>query len=260
MVSAMLGFMSVTGIAGWMNLRKLDILLTLPEEIYCTLPAVITVRLSSRRRIFPYFLLTLHVEGATTKLSYLKPGSPICLKLPTTFEQRGQGKIDRVFVSSPFPVNFFIRSNIIDTSVEYLVFPRPEPFPPDLATGGSEKSGGGAAHIRGGGEYAGTIAPYTGLEPLKQVHWRLSARHGELKVKETKAETGTPVIINPDELPGTLEQRLSYSTYLINTLMAKGNPVGLDLDGDITPAQISGPHRLRLLGKLSRYAQNKNRS
>jgi uncharacterized protein (DUF58 family) len=63
-----------------------------------------------------------------------------------------------------------------------------------------------------------------------------------------------PVIINPDELPGKLEERLSHAVFLINRLMAGGKAVGLKLAGQQIPPGISRQHRLKLLGELAHHA------
>ena len=46
------------------------------------------------------------------------------------------------------------------------------------------------------------ISDYRGGEPLKLIHWKLSARHDRLKVKELSAASHTPVTIDLDAIPG----------------------------------------------------------
>lgn len=105
--------------------------------------------------------------------------------------------------------------------------------------------------------YEGDVAKiidYSGADPLKLVHWRLSAKHGKLKVKEMTADVQTPVIIDIDLLPGkNIDENLSRAVYLVNRLMRSNRPVGLKLrERKIAPA-VSRAHRLRLLSELALY-------
>ena len=250
----MLGFMAASGVFGLRNLQRLDAMLLLPDEIYPDIPSQATLQITARSRTLPHFLLKFHLQNAATALPFLRQGETVRLKVPITFTTRGAGSIDHIAVTSPFPVNFFVRSSIISTNAEYLVFPRPETLPSGLAQGEDRAQGEQARHRQGGGGELEAISPYTGREPLKLVHWKLSARHDELFVKEMQSEQGTPVTINPDELPGTQEERLSRAVFLINSLMAAGKAVGLQLGEETILPGISRSHRLRMLGKLACHA------
>jgi len=250
----MLGFMAASGVFGLRNLQRLEALLLLPDEIYPGIPAGAILQIATRSRTLPHFLLKFHLQNAAVALPFIRRGDTVRLNLPLTFSGRGAGSIDRIAVSSPFPVNFFVRSNIIPTSGEYLVFPQPAPLPTGVVPGEDAVQGEQARPHPGGGGDMEALAPYTGREPLKLVHWKLSARHEELFVKEMQIEQGLPVTVNPDELPGTIEERLSHAAFLINSLMAAGRAVGLQLGEETIPPGISRSHRLRMLGKLACHA------
>ncbi len=250
----MLGFMAASGVFGLRNLQRLDLLLLLPDEIYPGVPAQATLQVTTRSRSLPHFLLKFHLPGAVAAVPFLRRGDSIRLRVPVIFSQRGAGSIDRIAVTSPFPVNFFVRSISSKVAASYLVFPGPKPLPAGAAAGEENAPGERTRQRQGGsGELEG-ISPYTGREPLKLVHWKLSARHDELFVKEMQSEQGTPLTINPDELPGTFEERLSRAVFLINSLMAAGKAVGLQLGAESLRPGISRSHRLKLLGKLACHA------
>jgi uncharacterized protein (DUF58 family) len=250
----MLGFMATSGVFGLRNLQRLDAVLLLPDEIYRNIPAQATLQISSRNRFLPHFLLKFHLHGSVAAVPLLRTSDRLRLRLPVTFNSRGAGTIDRIAVTSPFPVNFFVRSNLISSSTDYLVFPKPEPLPAAAAAGEETARGESALHLHGGSGDLEALAPYTGREPLKLVHWKLSARHDELFVREMQSEQGTPVTINPDELPGTSEERLSHAVFLINSLMTAGRAVGLQLGDELILPGISRSHRLRMLGRLACHA------
>ncbi len=249
----MLGFMAVTGFFGLHNLQGLDIALFPHDEIYRFIPTHLTVQITSRRRFLPYCLLKLQIESAEFQIPILGRRETIRSKLLVSFPDRGPGRISRIIVTSTFPVNFFVRSNTVSVSADYLVFPEPVQLPSGQVSGGTEKRGDALSPLKGGGGEVEAITTYTGQEPLKLVHWRLSARHDELLVKELGAEAGAPVMINPDELPGKLEERLSHAVFLVNSLMAAGKAVGLKLSDRELPPGISRQHRLKILGELAHH-------
>ena len=250
----MLGFMAISGFFGLRNLQRLDAVLLLPDEIYCNIPAGATLLITPRSRRLPHFLLRFHLLETSTDLPFLPSGTTCSLRLPVTLHRRGAGTINQVAVTSPFPVNFFVRSSLLTIASDYLVFPGPLPLPTDAAPGSETVQGESARQQSGGSGELEALALYSGREPLKLVHWKLSARHEDLFVREMQGERGMPVTINPDDLPGTLEERLSRAVFLINSLMASGRAVGLQLGDESLPPGISRNHRLTMLGKLACHA------
>ena len=98
------------------------------------------------------------------------------------------------------------------------------------------------------------ISDYRGGEPLKMIHWKLSARHDRLKVKELSASTHTPVTIDLDAIPATdIEQRLCFGAHLITRLLRSGRPVGLKLGSMEISPDNSRQHKLMLLKVLALY-------
>jgi len=250
----MLGFMAVSGIFGLRNLQKLDLSVRFPDEIYCDTPAQLTIKLSTKRSILPHYLLTLRLCDAETDFQILRPGKPREAKIFVTFHKRGLGRIIKASVTSPFPVNFFVRSNIFSFNESYLVFPKALPLQLGRTDKDLKESGATSHSRKGGSGETESIGVYTEAEPLKQIHWKLSARHDELLVKEMSAESGKPVIIDLAKLYGGLEERLSYATHLINSLMAEGKAVGLKLDDKTISPGISRSHRFIMLGELANHA------
>jgi uncharacterized protein (DUF58 family) len=129
-----------------------------------------------------------------------------------------------------------------------------------FASGVPDQHGGrGAAPATSKG-YEGEllkIADYSGGEPLKLIHWRLSARHEGLKVKELSAEVSEPVMLDIANLPGgTLEDKLCCGTFLINRFNREARPVGLMLEGKVFPPAHSRTHRLKLLTELALYGKD----
>ena len=254
-VAALLAFMAVSGVSGWQNIKGLRAAIEFPDEIYAGRETFVTVRLDNRKRYIPSFLLDLTFPDSDPISFFMLPrnGSETDI-LRRTFPRRGEQELAWAQVSSPFPVNFFVRRNGVPVSGRCVVFPRP--LPCEMAeTGGDRRSGGGETSRRRG--YEGDllrISDYTGAEPIKLIHWRLSARSDGLKVKELTGPVQEPILIDPRLLPGDTEERLCRAAWLVNRLIRDRQvPVGLRLVERVIAPGTSRQHRLRLLAELGRW-------
>ena len=138
-----------------------------------------------------------------------------------------------------------------------MIFPAPVSCGMPGSLDKALRNGSAATSLKGYEGDVSRIADYTGSEPMKLIHWRLSAKHEEFKVKEMNSTSREPVILDPDALPGrNLEENLSCAAFLVNRLIRANRPVGLKMqDRVITPA-VSREHRLRLLAELAVYGKN----
>jgi uncharacterized protein (DUF58 family) len=177
--------------------------------------------------------------------------------LTCTLEGRGWQELPPVIIRSRFPINFFIRYRGGGEQAAALVFPRP------IVCGSVDQPDPGGHRgieqtwLKGQDGDISRISDYRGGEPLKMIHWKLSARHDKLKVKELSAATDTPVILDLAYLPGTdLEQRLRCATYLVSRFLRSGRPVGLRFSHQEFAAGLGRSHKLQLLKALALYGQH----
>lgn len=248
--------MSVSGILGWLNIRGMVVQVDLPDEVYCGIETLVIVRLKNGKRRVPSFLLKAKVLGESVGFDLLGPGEEGRNSFLFRFRERGEQAVAGAEISSPFPINFFVRSRRVAVSRTVTVFPAPLATPLPAGSGGTERNGQLAAGQKGYEGEMAKVADYSGAEPLKLVHWRLSAKHGELKVKEFTAASREPVVLDIAALSGSsLEERLSRAAYLVNRLVRKERAVGLRLGERLFPPASSRDHRLRLLTELARYGK-----
>ena len=255
-VAALLGFMAVSGIIGWLNIRNFRLRLTTPDEIYSGRETLFTIHLENRRRLFPSFLLRASILGSGADFPIIEQGKDCSASLLVRPAGRGRKTAGSCAVSSIFPVNFFVRFTHLEPAETFIVFPEPRRTP---AAGGSQAREKDGAMETGQRGYEGDVAKigeYTGAEPQKLIHWRLSAKHENFKVKEMSLLSEEPVVLDVAQLPGgSLEERLCHGVYLINRLIRQNRPVGLKLDGKVIPPAVTRMHRLSLLRELALYDQ-----
>lgn len=254
-VSGLLAFMSVTGYVGMVNLQRLSVALVPPAEVYAGQPAAFMVRLTNGKRWFPSFLLTLSCYDGHVICAHLPPGMSVELPLEVSFAERGRARISAVRVSSPFPVNFFVRSWRLPLNIELVVYPRL------VACSGQGEGERGAHQSEGYREQRGSageverIVEYTGRESLRQIHWKLSARSEEFKVKEYRAAAVEPLVIDLDDLFGSLEVRISCAAWMVHH-WTPDRPVGLRLGGQMIAPLAGRRHMQQMLAALALYGND----
>lgn len=256
-VSALLGFMAISGLAGWLNLRALKVDIDFPDEIYDGRETLAIVRLENRKRRFPSFLLKVRALDTEALFHIVERNSVETGALTVRFRGRGKRLLERVQVSSVFPINFFVRRKGLSLHAGFTVFPAPGSCEPARGAGPRDARGNVSSARRGYGGDVATIRDYTGREPMKLIHWRLSARHQQLKVKDLTAPAENPLILDVLALPGgTLEENLSCATFLVNRAMRTGRAVGMKLGTRLIAPDTTRQHRLRLLTELAEYGKH----
>lgn len=253
-VSALLGFMAISGVVGKANIDGLQLGVETSDEVYAGRPTVVALTLENRKRWLPSFLLEVALGEEASVVPLVEGRGRRRIGLTCAFAHHGPQSLRPVTVRSVFPINFFVRSRTRVPNRQVLVFPTP------LAC--AESGGGEGRHVaageqrlrRGSEGEVSRIAEYSGSEPMKLIHWKLSARQEALKVKELSDATREPVVLHLEELPGrTVAERLGCAAYLVNRLSRQGRPVGLRLPGRSLAPAVGRGHRLKLLAELALY-------
>ncbi|MDD2364959.1 MAG: DUF58 domain-containing protein [Desulfuromonadaceae bacterium] len=246
--------MSVTGIAGMYNIKKVLPSILPPDEIFVGIPAPFCISANNTKKYFPSFLISLECfDGQTIVFPVVQKNSTVQENIMITFKQRGEVPFGKVKISSTYPVGFFTRFWIYEIDRKVIVFPHPlasllNPSPEDLPAAGN-----GLNRNRGISGELERIHPYTGSEPLRMIHWKHSARSQDLIVKGFGSAVATPFIIDLDSLPGEgIEKRLSHAAWLVRRWV-KERPVGLKIEGRELKPRMGKQHGIALLKELARY-------
>lgn len=252
MVSGLLAFMAVTGYAGMLNLQGVTPELIPPPELFAGSPAAFRLRLHNRKSRLPSFLLRVEcADGQGTLLPVVPPVSVSDAPLQLIFRRRGRTSIGEVRISSPFPVNFFTRFWTFRLDDDLIVYPRLIPVNIAGESATARQTGAALQRERGLDGELERIAAYSGREPLRAIHWKLSARGEGLLVKEFGRQSAPPLLIDPEELSGgTLEERISRAAWLVRRF-AQERPVGLRLGGRVISPDNGRIHGTLLLKELA---------
>jgi len=256
-VSSLLGFMAVSGFVGWLNIRNIGIAVDFPDEIYAGKEVFVPLHLENRKKRMPSFLLRVDAFGRSLSFPLVENRGAESDAFTVAFPERGESTLGTVILSSSFPINFFTRIKIVSVDSRCTVFPAPRDCAVADGPGRKDSRGEAFSSRRGYGGDVAKIRDYAGSDPLKHIHWRLSARHEDLKVKELTAPAETPLVVDIRALPGAnLEENLSCGAFLINRAVRAGRPVGLKLGARFIKPDLTRSHRLQLLTELARYGKN----
>ena len=254
-VSFLLSFMLISGLLSLYNLNGLEIEIIPPKEVYAEKAESFRIIVKNKKRV-PSF--AIKVEQVQNKASFAfftlvkkEQEESLTLKFPK------RGFYDKITlkISSSFPVGLFERYFYEEIPLRLVVFPKPmvaqeKPTVEGIYKGEllniSKKLG--YDQLQGVKEYSG--------EPMKLIHWKLSAKVNKLLIKDFSAEESPPVILSLDNVEGNLEERISKLTYLTLEFLRKGLPVGLRL-GDIHLEPFIGEeHKRKLLRELALFGNS----
>ena len=257
MVSALLGFMAISGVMGKTNLDRLEVEVEVPDEIYAGHRTLVRLRLHNRRRRYPAFLIEVGLGEERVTFPLVRPGDSESLPCPARFVRRGSQELEELVIRSIFPINFFSRYKSRNPQQRVIIFPAPHACEDSLRGEGVQRSLDGEDHGKGYEGDIERIGEYHGTEPSRLIHWKLSARQDQLKVKELSRPQSVPLWLDPEKLPGgSLERRLGCATYLINRAGHSGQPVGLQIGSRRLGPGTGRSNKLTLLYELADYARH----
>ncbi len=247
--------MAVSGLLGQQNILRLEVRYRPDQEIYASSPARVELEIVNCRRWLPAFLLQLKMGEGECLVPVLPAGQKSQQRLSLSYDQRGYQALPDIWISSRFPINFFVRSRRLQVAQQVLVFPQPLTATVPTGAANSRQQPRASLPQPGIDGELRSIDNYRDGDPLKSIHWKLSARQDDYKVKRLQRLGAPAQLIDLAQLPGGLEERLSRCTFLINQLCRQQQAVGLQLGQERLPPALGGRHRHKLLTRLALYDQ-----
>ncbi len=256
--AALLSHLVVSGIFGHLNLRGVEVSLSLPEEIFAgtEFPAKVSLRNVRKRR--PTFLLRATIMGRSALFPLLEGGSLQEKTIMVSLEKRGRNVIHSIELSSPFPFNLFARRRTCPLHLQLIVYPRPLAAralsPRELK---SLRLSDHFSSFPGHDADILSIRDYQPGDPLKTIHWKATARTGVLKTRELSAFQHQNLVINLDQLQrNELEKELSRLTHMVLKVSRSRSPMVVILDKKKLQPGLLASHKHQVLRKLALYHEN----
>ncbi len=237
-----LGLLDV--VAGYFNLKKLSGDVVVEEPVYAGVSQTAIYRFFNDRKHGSAFLVSLKdaEAGMFAVAPLIDPEGMMEVKEAVTFVRRGRIHLSHMRLSSGYPFGFYRNVVKLKSPKSFLVYPELTDVRGLLA--GIQSIAGSGALPHPAGEDFTDIRPYRQGDPMRDVHWKATAKSGGLMVKEFRAGVSRSVTVALDTsasaTPEILEKGISLAASLVEVLFSEGHPVRLK-----TLSQISAPARSR---------------
>ena len=247
--------MGVSGFFGKNNLSGLEVSLDLPEELFAATHFPVKITLVNNRRMLPAFLIRVRIDDKEVFFPFVPPKGADAKFEDFYFPRRGSYSAGSLYLSSVYPFNFFTRYKATQGAYQTLVFPQVKKcgipgFFENLTARGGERDINKAGYD---GEMV-SVRTYISGDPSKYIHWKSSAKTGELKTKEFSTLSHQPVIIDFEKVEiRDKEEKISCITYVILKAFRNNIPVGLKMKDTFHKPGLSKTDRTSMLRELALY-------
>lgn len=204
-LAVMFGVLISSGLVSRENVRGLAVELDPPEEIFANRPLAMRFALHNRSRLLPRFFLLFAVSRAGQPLlvPHLPRRGRSVGQIEMLIPARGRHAFPFAHVSSIFPFGFFRKGVRYRVDVEVLVFP--EIFPAaSTRLAGAFRAGHDASRRSGRGHDLHSLRTFRRGDDPRSIHWKQTARTGELVFMEREAERSRRLSILFDNGVGEL--------------------------------------------------------
>jgi uncharacterized protein (DUF58 family) len=231
-LSLMLACLILSGVLSWLNFSKVRWRLRLTPPWRAGLAAAVMIELSNAKRFLPTYGVWFELALRTR----LDPQGEARIDWPVTPEQRGRWRVELRAVGSLFPFGFISKSFTTETVQEIVVWPAPVEYRRHGAAGTQRQTGEEQLARAGSGGDLLALRRYASGDSHRLIHWKASARTGQLLVRQFAAETseGYALWLQTDAAtwtrPAQFELCLSLVATLAEDLFRLGRLTGVAID------------------------------
>jgi len=259
--------------AGWMALRKIVISRQSPEVVFAGQPFVMRYTLQSQWKwgaargvhLAEAQPVSSPLAPAEGFVPILKPRESLIVEVPMMSRGRGRAPLTAIGLATRFPFGMFTKSVAIPAEHDLVIMPELGRLLVDVhaasRTMHAQSGEGGSVRHVGDDETHG-IREYREGDNPRRIHWRRSARTGQLMVREMSRSAARQmwVALASRVRPGDaedlrrLELAISCAATVIVDALERGMRVGLLCDGEplvLMPPGSGRAHRPRLLRELA---------
>ena len=257
----LLALLVVSGVASRQNLRRLDLGFEPPAEIYAKQPFSIRYTIHNRGRFMSRRLLVVAGvgEGKPTLIPHIPIQGTDRGLMEVQVEHRGIHQVPYLHFSSIFPLGLFRKGLRYRIDRQLLVYPEV-----DTTRSVSVEQLGGEGELPSTDAGAGydllSLRLFREGDDRRGIHWKQTARTGNLIFMERAADTGRRLSIQLDNAVGDLadpedilrfERLVSRAATATHHCLKSDYEVELITRSGLVPFGRGGFHRRRILEHLA---------
>ena len=213
-LAALLAVLVVSGLISRANLRRLEIRLEMPDEVFAKRPFQARFELENTSRRFSRWLIIFSISYARAHrfVPHLAAGKWAAGRIDMLIPERGLTVVRNAHLWSVFPLGFFRKGLRYPVDREVLVYP--EVFrDATVVREYTARHGDEAASERGWGHELHSMREFRGGDDPRSIHWKRSASSGSLIYMEREAEEGRRLSIVFDNAVGTLQDDVAAERF-----------------------------------------------
>jgi len=252
-----LSLVVLSGFLSEWTLRRVSLAARAASDAFVGEESYLAITCSAAGKRFPSFSLTARIafdDGTVTvRFPNIAPSGAATRVAAFRPAVRGRRNSAAGTLSTRFPFSLFEKSADIAVPTDLLVYPRP--IPPDTPGLGAPKTGlsENPRHAGRSGAFPRGAREHQPADPVRDIHWKATARMGKWMVKEREAEVvpavelRIPVPCGPEEF----ETRLSMACGAVIDLDRKRIPYRLRIGDRLCADARDAGGRLAALAALA---------
>ncbi|MCB0307968.1 MAG: DUF58 domain-containing protein [Bdellovibrionales bacterium] len=245
----MLSFIILSGILSQNTLYEIYLTPRFPKRIYAKTPLAVRYLIENKKNYFPSY--AINVFPATS--DSISMDGAFVLKIPPRgsqealsriiFPKRGHHPLPGFRVETSYPFGFLKKFMIQSSKEETLVYPSVFPIQPKTGLE-NQYLGELLSGQRGESGNPYGIRQFVFGDPYRYIHWKSSAKKGELRIKEFENEKRMSLEVDlrldssPQADSSTREIAISIAASLVIALKKKGIDIFLRINGSIVNAHL----------------------
>ncbi|MHC4598958.1 MAG: DUF58 domain-containing protein [Planctomycetota bacterium] len=221
--SCLLGFLLVGRFAPWVMEKPVRLSRDVPQDIFAGRPVSIGLTARTTRGWLSSFAVTVHdlIDvpafriGPPPFFSRIPPRTEIEARYTLRFRRRGRYRGEAFDIECGFPFGLFSRRQRGHDPQEFIILPKPRSLKRHIlpTESGMPAAGLDATPWLGEEEEFKCLRAYQPGDPLKQIHWKTTARHRKLmiRVMDNLEHRRVTVLLDTRSVPGRFRLRRSVS-------------------------------------------------
>ena len=275
----MLGAFLASAFLSRLSLKQIDVRRVMTDHVVTGEPAIIQYQLTNRKRFWPCFAIRIAETNIDSHLSeapqgycmHIAPGKSANILARLVASRRGLVALTDIRLTCSFPFGFVSRTVLLHRPEPLVVYPRIGTLNRHLALRCRESTETGtmtSSVRRGNDEFYG-LREYRAGDNIRSIHWRSTARTGQLTIREMASNAPPQMVIvldlrrwrdHPDALvgpdgPGQVERAIELAASLLCYAFLENFAVALAVAGsgsDVPPIpQMGREARATLLHRLA---------
>ena len=257
-LSLNLSLILLSGVLSEGTLRHVTLKVRPASEAYAGGESFLALTCSAEAKRFPGIslvaILRTGEDPATVRFPDIAPGTFVTRVVPFRPSLRGELDSIHASLSTRFPFSLFEKSVEFEVPAGVIVYPRP--FPPAARFEGLPVVAPSGRPFRSGrvGAFPRGVREHLPADPVRDIHWKTTARTGRWMVKEREGEATPGIDLRVEEggTPEAFEARLSEACGAVLDLERRAVPFRLRI-GDRICADAHDPdRRSKALGALAK--------